>query len=271
MEIKYIYIIPLLATVILGLYINGLMLKVLAKPFNIDLKEHFALSIVASFLNLITPFRGGAGFRAVYMKKKYDFDYSKFLATFFGSYIILFSILSTTALILFITLYFKENFINPIAISIFLAMFLACLFIIITNFKFKNPKYKITKNINKIIIGWDKIKKFPKLIPKIIILTIINIIILALINYITFQGLSVQINFAQTLYLSIIATLAVFINITPGSIGITEGLYYFAAVTLNISPEITILVSIIIRALYSIILLSSGPILNYKLLKKIKA
>ena len=74
------------------LWLNGLLLKSLVKPFGVNLSpnEAFGLSAITNFYNTITPFRGGAASRAIYLKNKHNFSYTKFLATLSATYVIIF-------------------------------------------------------------------------------------------------------------------------------------------------------------------------------------
>ena len=89
-NIPIILIIALLSLIFAIL--NGTLLDILMRPFGIKLsfKEYFSLSIITSFYNYITPFRGGMAARAVYLKKKYNFSYTNFLAILSAIYIIIF-------------------------------------------------------------------------------------------------------------------------------------------------------------------------------------
>jgi len=269
-SIKPLYIIPIAITYIIGTYINGLTFKILLEPYKIALKNQFLIMLAASFINLITPMRGGAGFRAIYVKKKYNLSYSKFTATFFGSYIITIFVIATIALCIFTTNYITEKTFNPIAILIFLSLAIISTFALTTKKQIKNPKNKITKTLYNIIEGWHTIKSQKKIIIEITIITLGNIIMLTVMNYLAFKGINHQITIIQSLYLTIISTLAIFINLTPGSLGITEALYMFATYGTGITPEIALLSALIIRLITSTILFILGPIANYVLIKDLK-
>ena len=64
--INPIYLIPLVIISLIVSITNGLIVKYLAEPFKIKLKfkEWFGLSVITSFYNMITPFRGGLAAKA---------------------------------------------------------------------------------------------------------------------------------------------------------------------------------------------------------------
>jgi uncharacterized protein (TIRG00374 family) len=268
-NINYLYLIPIGILTILSLYINGIALNLYTKPFNLSLKEHFSMSLATSFLNLITPFRGGMGFRAIYLKKKYDFPYSKFIATLFGNYIIIFIIISILGIISTIFFYLQTNIFIFNFFLLFIGILLITSLSIMTNFRFKTNNY-FTESYNKIMDGFNVLKKNKKLMFYICLISILNIFILTIINHLTFLGLGFKISYFESAFLSIINTLSTLINITPGSLGITEAFYFVSAKSLNIPTEISILASLIIRSISIIIILSTGGIAYIKLIKSMK-
>lgn len=266
LEIKPIYIIPISLLILLSLYINGLSLNLYTKPFGLHVKEHFKISLSTSFLNLITPFRGGMGFRALYLKKKYNFPFSKFASALLGNYIIIFIIISFLGISTNLYLLIKENLFIGNFFIFFLGIFIFTEISIFTNFRFKK-KHKLPQTFNTIMDGFDVLKKDKKNLLIIICFTIINIFILTLINYLTFLGLGAKISYIKIGLLSILNTLSTFINITPGALGITEAFYYISAKSLNIPTETSVIASLIIRAINSMILVTTG-LYSYTILIK---
>lgn len=264
-KIKLIFLPIIIALQIIGLYLNGIFLKILARPFQINLKEHFSLSIASSFFNLITPLRGGAGLRAIYMKKIHNLSYVHFLASLFGNYLIIFVTASALALIISGILFIKSRILNlPLTLT-FLAIFITSIVFIFFPKTFKKENF-ITQKINKVINGWKEILNHPKIIPKLILITFLQFIVSALAIYFIFLSLNQETTILKTLYLAAITVLAVFINITPGSLGITEGLYMISSGVLGITPALSLMIALILRAINTITLFILGPIANYILL-----
>ncbi|MDX9970609.1 MAG: lysylphosphatidylglycerol synthase transmembrane domain-containing protein [Candidatus Gracilibacteria bacterium] len=257
LDIRPIYIIPISLLILISLYINGIALNLYTKPFNLYIKEHFQMSLSTSFLNLITPFRGGMGFRALYLKKKYNFSYSKFASSLLGNYVIIFIIISFLGILASLYFLIKEKIFVSNFFAFFLIIFLITLFSIFTNFRFKK-EFRILKTFNNVMDGFDTLKKDKKTLILICFFTLLNIFILTLINYLVFIGLGEKISYFESSFLSLINTLSTFINITPGSLGITEAFYFMSAKSLSISTETSVLASLIIRAINALILITTG-------------
>jgi uncharacterized membrane protein YbhN (UPF0104 family) len=252
---------------ILFLVNNGIMLKLFMSPFNINLKakEWFGLSCITSFSNYFIPGIGGATSRGIYLKKKHEFSYAKFLGNLAGNYIIIFFTNSLIALISLILLKKYYNFWNFPLFFIFGGIFLVSLFFIIFHIKsFKSP---IFRKINLVIEGWENVRRSKKLIIGTTTIGMLNIFIGALILFIEFRIFGIELSFLKSLIIAITAMLAIFINITPGGLGIKEGLIVLTSTILIIPTEISISVSIIDRAIHMLILFILGPIFSYILFK----
>ena len=105
-------VLPLIALSLINSLLGGIILKYLMEPFNINLKfkEWFGLSVITTFYNTITPFRGGMIAKAVYLKNKHKFSYTNFLATISGIYVINFFAESLVGLLsLFCFLFILEH------------------------------------------------------------------------------------------------------------------------------------------------------------------
>jgi uncharacterized protein (TIRG00374 family) len=261
-----LYLIPLIIIFFLFVYSNGIILKTLMKPFKIKLKnnEAFGLAIVTNFYNLLTPFRGGAAARAIYLKKKHDFPYVHFLATLSAIYILIFLVSSITGIFSMLTLQEKST---PIllALSIFTIFLLS---IIIFSPKIKEKNNKWLNRFIKVINGWHLIKNNKKIITITIIISLIQIFLTALNNLIAYQIFGIEITLAKALFIAAISNLAIIVAITPGNLGIGDAINVFTANIIGIPLTEAIAATILLRAVNLVIIFILGPIYSYKLIKR---
>lgn len=266
-KIQPLYILPIALLSILVIYLNGIFLKITASIFSINLREHFLIALSSSFFNLIMPLRSGLLMRAIYLKKKYSYSYVNFAASIFGNYVILFLTASILAMVLLTVMYFTLAFFNIWFFLIFLTLFLSTILTISLNITLKSQNFLIQK-INKVIKGWRLIASSRKTVFKLSLNALLTFIIQALIIKFTFLGLGLKISLIQGLFMSVMNLLAAFVNITPGSIGLTEALYVISGSGVGISPSVSLVASLIIRAINTLVLLALGPVANWILLKK---
>ena len=119
LNINPLWIIPIVIISLLSTIVNGIIFKNIMIPFHVNLKpkEWYGLSVVTSFYNLITPFRGGAVARAIYLKKHHSFSYTNFIATMLGVYVIQFFIITLVGMI---NLYFVYKYHDVFSLPVFL-------------------------------------------------------------------------------------------------------------------------------------------------------
>ena len=69
------YIMLLTLTFLVTIWLSARMMDLMLRGFGLKLKkwENIGLVNITNFYNTITPFRGGAAIRAIYLKKKYNF------------------------------------------------------------------------------------------------------------------------------------------------------------------------------------------------------
>src|SRR3989344_4721531 len=159
--VNQIYLLPLFILSFIPSINNGLVIKYLLEPFKIKMnfKEWFGLSVVTSFYNMITPFRGGAISRAVYLKNKYNFSYTNFLATLSGIYVINFLIATFLGLLSLVYLYYTRGIFNPIVTFILLFFFIPLLIIILLSPNFPETKSNFLNKFISVLNGWNLIRK----------------------------------------------------------------------------------------------------------------
>jgi uncharacterized protein (TIRG00374 family) len=245
---------------------SATLFKALLQPFKIPLsnKEAFGLSVVTRFYNLITPFRGGAAARAIYLKKKHDFPYVHFLATLSAIYILIFLVSSITGIFSMLILPEKNNLIL-LALSLFAIFLLA---ITIFSPKIKERKNKWLDRIIKVVNGWNLIKNNKRIITITLIISILQIFLSAINNLIAYQIFGITISIPAALFISAISSLSIIIAITPGNLGIGDAINVFTANLIGIPMTEAIAATILLRAVNLVIIFILGPIFSYKLIKK---
>jgi len=246
--------------------INHMIIRKIRK--NVPFVDNITLQFANQLLNKIIP-KGGAAFRGVYLKERYNFPYSKFISTISGIYIISFLSYSIVAFFVFITIFQATGKYNIFYILAFSCVFFLTTFLTLLprNF-FDNSKGRVCSILKSILEGWFYIKKDSFLIIIIIVITIFNLTINSIIIEIIYQSMGLNTSYMSYLFLSVISSLTIFVNLTPDAIGIKEGLYAFSTDIVGIAPEYLILGSLIDRAIDIFVSLSFGLISYFWLMKK---
>lgn len=260
---------PILLIIISLLYsfmvaINGLYTKIIVEPFKVSLTlaEGVFLSIVSSVGNFFAPAGAGYGIRAIYLKKKHGLSYTDYSVTLAGYYVLLIMINSFAGLVALFFLRGNEtpNF-KLIFIILSLALLVSLLFGVFNMSKIRLPKTN-SKFLNKLFNffimlsnGWKKISSNRELMIKLIALTLLSLGVTMLLVSLIISALHLSTTFAAVLLYSVLGLLSLFINITPGNIGIKEGVIIFSAGIMGFSVNQVILIAVVERGVVFVSLL----------------
>lgn len=254
------------------LYNSGLFTKLFLEDFDIRLtvNEYFGLSVISTAFNYLTPFRGGAFVRAAYLKRKHNFDYKKSAGTLVGNYIIIYWINCLFGVISCVLLYSIEGVFSPILLSLFTACFIALSIFMVYPLQLPNLKMlgSVPHVFNSIMSSWNTIRGNVRLVIKLSLITISNVVVGSVIMYFEFSFLGVDISYIHAVVISMVSGLSLLVSITPGSIGIKEIVVIFTSNVIGISTSEALLVSMVDRGIVVILCLCLSLVYSKKFIKK---
>ena len=240
---------PIYIVLIMGIYLGvfffeGLFIKTSLGIFEkkISVKESFFLATVSRIGNYLLPMRAGAMFRATYLKKKYEFPYSNFLSTFYGYYVIFFLTNSVISIGILLFKYLINDQLFLPLILFFSLILLGMLILIFVRIPFekiiktKSPVVeKIFNFINKFIKGWDLIVKDRKDFLLLVSIALGNILLNVIIVLIEFNAIEKVPKVLDVILYTAISGVSLLISITPGSLGIREGIFLLTSESLGLT------------------------------------
>jgi uncharacterized protein (TIRG00374 family) len=248
----YLFLVALCYAVIV--FTNGLFIKYVIEPFkkNISVQEATRVSLLSSIGNFFASSGAGLGFRAVYLKKKHNLRYQDYMATVYGNYLLIFICSSLIALL---GLLFVKRKDGPVYLSLTL-LFLSLLAVSIVlcfirvpagKKKSKHIVHKIFFVLQEMTSGWNRIVKNRRLLMHLSMVIIIQIILSFCVAWLELRALSIRIGWAETMLLSILGSMSIFVSITPANIGVKELIFIFTATTIGLTTPDILSVSIIDR------------------------
>ncbi len=268
--IETVLAVPLLLVILIMMLflsvflVEGLFIKITLDIFDkhITLKEAYYLSTISRIGNYLLPLRAGAIFRATYLKKNYQFEYSKFLSTLYAYYILLFIINAFLALLAFLIKYLDTQQYYPIPTLFFILLFLGTLFVIlfrktfnIGNFKVPKIVEKVVNILNKFITSWDMIVKRKRVFLSLLLITFGNISINALIHTVEFISLGIKINILDVLLYTCLSGVSLLISITPGSLGLREAVFLITSESIGLNEQQIMQLALLDRGILFILLI----------------
>jgi len=253
--------------------IGGLLNKSLIDRFDprVSLLDCFSLQYANNFLNKILPtIGGGAAFRAIYLKRKYQFPYSQFISTVGGLYVISFLSVAVVGIACLLAIYIRYNQFNLVILTVFISLLLPCLFIILFSPQIPASNNKFLKILKSIVEGWNIIKQDPKFILVYASLSVVILLISAVQTLISYQALGVQTTFISMLFLATLGIILAFLNFTPDGIGVKEGIYIFSADLVQMPDNLLVLGSLLLRGISFCTTFIIGGISYWVLMRELK-
>lgn len=226
---------PRVLILILALYLLGIVALAFVtiatvRLYKLKLKpsESLLLTMYTAIVNFFGPLQSGPAFRAVYLKKKYDFSLKHYtVATlvyycFYGGFSVLL-LLSTTL----------NWWLLPLAVIGLLTLLAA------SRSKWVKPRLQ---GVN--LKGWYYLA----------LATFAQIVIVTLIYYVELRAVAPGTHFSQAMVYTGAANLALFVSLTPGAIGFRESFLLFSQHLHHISDSTIVAANILDRAMYLIVL-----------------
>lgn len=268
-QINPLFLLPLFLCVFSIMLFNGLLTKLFVSLFGTKLtpKEWFGLAAITAMGNYLVPFRGGAASKALYLKKKHNFPYTTFLATFSAYYLLVFSVGSVLGLLTLTLLHLTHQLTDWRLFLFFLIVGLA----IWGALRFSDyiPQgdsrfFKRWRNLNQ---GWQHIKGNKAFLVKIVSIIFLLYMAGSLQFYYVYRAISHEIPYLAALFIAILTSFSLFISITPGNLGVQESVIAIISKLLGLGFNEGLLVAGLLRVVLIGVAFTFGPIFSYILTK----
>lgn len=243
---------------------NGLFIKWTAEAFTrrLSFGEGIYVGILSAVGNFFGPLLGGAGIRAVYLRKVHDLPYTKFTSTLLIYYVILFALNFALAILGLVALDLQDT--PYVLFAVFgggLVALIAATFVRLPQrFRSERPgRSKLTRRILRYLVeiedGWLRLLAMPRLLLHLVVLAVLSIAAQFLIAYVSFDSIGAEVEWASlAVYVSIV-TISLLIAVTPGAIGIREAMLVLVSDTLGVSNSEILQVAVIDRGVTFALLL----------------
>lgn len=252
---------------LIAVYINSSQFRYLAELFDVKLKfkEWFGLAVANTMHNYYTPARGGTALKAFYLKKSHNLSYSNFISLTAGTYLLGFFLASLSAVFFTLLSFFLyQEFYNTVFfISIALSVGTGVIGFYSLHLEFsavfkKVPKlYIFVLNAEKGLLFFKKNKV---LLCKILCFKFLFILIMAIKLYWAFKAIGIETNLVNILIVQSLVVFSMVLSLTPGNLGIREGLIGLLAGMLDIPLKEAVLGALVDRAAMMCIVIFLGLI-----------
>lgn len=243
------YLLPLLFMNALVIGTNGIFIKIFLHKngCNLRIMEWYGLSAVTSMGNYLSFLSGGMLIRAAYLKHRFSFPYSFFVAMMAATYLMNYLTISILGMLMTVSSFATKS--NTIYLFFFFCATVTLILLLLAIPIGKlSARSKIVSFINLAIDSFQRIENDRFLISKLICLSVINILVGSFIYYISFKAIGRPVSFHYSLLIYLITSFSVLLNLTPSNLGIQELFSILSCSFLGIDIDGGVLVALIVRA-----------------------
>jgi uncharacterized protein (TIRG00374 family) len=213
--------------------------------------------------------------RAYYLKKKYNFGYSRYTSLMAGSYIIIFVLSAGMGLGLSLLYIPVHRILHIKLVAIFIGLLLSTLFgtfllffIIRLRKRFKRTKINSILEIMK--NGYLSFKENMRLIIIFSVFHLLTIFVTGARLFVSFSAIDLKVSFLQILIIASLTLFALPLSLTPANLGIKEGIISFSALLFGIAADEAMLAALIDRGVEIVLTFFFGLIFSRILLSDMK-
>ncbi|MCK4647222.1 MAG: flippase-like domain-containing protein [Candidatus Aminicenantes bacterium] len=226
------------------------VVKIILKPMGVTalFGDMFLVQNACLLLNYV-PMKFGTFFMANYLKRHYSLKYSRFGTFSFYLTFMLSVIASLTGIIAVIFIYGLADIRKQILAGVFLLCFIASIFLLFVPLPIPKGKSSPVIILRDFLLGRSAVSKDMRALFLAVSLLFINFIISSIRLGIIYHSMGIRVHPAGFLVLGALGYIMMFINLTPGALGIRELVLGAGAVVLGVPPEVGITVAIIDRSI----------------------
>lgn len=275
-QIAWYDLVGLILLSILIMLMLGVIFKYLIFIFglNLPIREWLGLTSVNTMCNYYLPAQGGLIVRGAYLKRQYNFPFSRYASLVMGSQLVMLGVAATFGIIFLIISrdIFAENILPLLGLFGSVLIITLLIYQIIPTLAIQSARFDKLKPFLQQFIKGLEIWRQHRVAPVYLSLLMVIVIFLwGLRLYACFMAIGEPVNFVQIMIIQTLINLSLVISVTPGNLGVKEGITAFSANLVGISPTTALLASLVDRAVTILVVFSMGMVFSHILIRKLKS
>ncbi|MCI5117679.1 MAG: UPF0104 family protein [Candidatus Electrothrix sp. LOE1_4_5] len=275
-QIVWYDLVGLILLSILIMLIIGLQFKCLLLIFgrNLPIREWLGLTAVNTMCNYYLPARGGLIVRGVYLKRQYNFPLSRYTSLVMVSQLLMLGVAATLGIIFLINSkdIFSENILPLLGLFGSVLIITLLIYQMMPILAIQSARFdKLKPFLQQFMEGLESWRQYRITPVYCSLLMVILIFLSGLRLYVCFTAIDEPVNFGQVMVIQTLISLSFVISITPGNLGIKEGITAFSANLFGISPTTALLASLVDRAVAVLVVFSMGLVFSHILIRELKS
>jgi uncharacterized membrane protein YbhN (UPF0104 family) len=234
----------------IGILNSAVVVRAILKPMGIRalFLDMVLLQNACLLLNYV-PMKFGTLFMANYLKRHYGLKYSQFGTFSVYLTLLLSAVASLTGIIAMIFVYGLADVQKQLLTAVFLICLVASILLILVPLPVPKGTSRLAIVLRDFLIGRKAIAQDTKALFVVGFFLLFNFVLTSIRLAVIYHSMNVKVHPAGFLVLGALGFILMFINITPGALGIREAVLGAGAVVLGVPLEAGVTAAIIDRAI----------------------
>ncbi|MEM7333474.1 MAG: lysylphosphatidylglycerol synthase transmembrane domain-containing protein [Chloroflexota bacterium] len=224
----------------------------------VSLNESVGLAAINTLANYL-PFAGGMLAKSVYLRKRHQVPYGRFFSATLSLFVCLISANGLLGLLVLSSWFLRGDPVQPILWFGYGVMF-AIILILFVPIPERIIPQRLKKSFDSLTEGWQIIIKTPSLFLTLIGIQLVMMVLSALRFWLAFRLYSQEISFGQAILFATAIVLTQIVSLTPGGLGVREGIVAALAITQSYPADIAVLAVATDRLIATIVFFILGTI-----------
>jgi uncharacterized protein (TIRG00374 family) len=247
-------------------YWNAGMIQIATRPFGVRVRagEAYMLSVLTRFLNYLTPLRGGAIARALYLNRVHKLSYPNFLAGMAGMLLALPLVSVLVGLAGLGYMYLATGQAVP-----WLTVVLAVAAVPLVAVAIVRPRLsertspgwtsRVWNALARVVNGWDVLCRDRRSLAGLLVVNLLYVLTTAAMYWLILVNMGQPINPGQLMVIVAMGNLSVIVSITPGNVGVYEGTTAIIGSLIGVGGPVIAATTLLWRVLDFLLALVTGP------------
>ena len=256
----------LMLTMIFG---NGLTNYLLYRGLGVRLtvNEGIGLGAVNSLANQLL-FGGGMIAKGIYLKRRHELTYTRFLSATLALYVFLLAANGIVGIAVLVYLALMDDAVVPMPLILGFSGMAVTVLLLWLPLDASSVSGKWGQRLAQLLDGWQVLNQNRLLLGKLVGVRILMTLMSAGRYWVAFHILSQDVTLAQCVLFSSATVLTRLVAITPGGLGVREAIVTGMAFMFGFEVDVSIVAVGIDRLIATVVIVSLGTVYTYILSKK---
>ena len=219
------------------------------------------LAVLTTAVNTLVPFQGGAGVRAVYLKRRHGFSYSSFLATLYGYQVLRVLVCAAAAAVAVLWMVLGEGREGLCALlaGVLLCLGAAVAACCLPRMPAGAGRWLVDR-LAAFTQGWHTLRAEPKFLALVAVLVALQLAAEILTFWAACAAIGVRLSATEAVAVATLGILVTVLGLTPSGLGLYEAMAAFISSAVALNPVHSVMAALLSRfVLLGVLAVLTGP------------